>query len=192
MVPGEGGDGSLALSFGGLSGASQLEKLESANADMQLLVGESSIRAGIRSAELREMFDHYLSLRPAKSVMPPREVFNPAALPRHLPNIFLVEVEIQTDGKPNYRYRVFGTALSVLFGAEMTGKLVSEFPDPNRAERSRRILDHVALLRRPVRTAGNFVSKNGMSVFGESVVLPFGEDGRVTHILADLDYDQVS
>lgn len=191
MVPGDAGDGSLVSSFEAPSAASQLDSLESANADMQLLVGESSIRAGVRSADLRDMFDHYLSLRPAKGVMPPREAFNPAALPRHLPNIFLVEVELQDDGKPDYRYRVFGTALSVLFGAEMTGKLVSEFPDTNRAERSRRILDHVALLRRPVRTAGNFVSKNGMSVFGESIVLPFGEDGKVTHILADLDYDQV-
>jgi len=158
---------------------------------MQLLVGEDSMRAGIRSAQLREMFDHYISLRPEKGKMPPRDSFSPAALPRHLPNIFLVEVEPQEDGVPDYRYRVFGTALSVLFGAEMTGKLVSEFTDHNRAERSRRILDHVALLRRPVRTAGNFVSKNGMSVFGESIVLPFGEEGRVTHILADLDYDQV-
>jgi|GEM_PF-1939981 len=191
MVPGDAGDGSLVSSFEAPSGASQLDSLESANADMQLLVGESSIRAGLRSAELRDMFEHYLSLRPAKGVMPFRDAFNPAALPRHLPNIFLVEVELQADGKPDYRYRVFGTALSVLFGAEMTGKLVSDFPDPNRAARSRRILDHVALLRRPVRTAGNFVSKNGMSVFGESIVLPFGEDGKVTHILADLDYDQV-
>ncbi len=191
MVPGDAGDGSLVSSFEASSVASQLDSLESAKADMQLLVGESSIRAGLRSADLRDMFDHYLSLRPAKGVMPHRDAFNPAALPRHLPNIFLVEIELQSDGKPDYRYRVFGTALSVLFGAEMTGKLVSEFQDTNRAERSRRILDHVALLRRPVRTAGNFVSKNGMSVFGESVVLPFGEEGKVTHILADLDYDQV-
>ncbi|WP_286830497.1 MULTISPECIES: PAS domain-containing protein [Kordiimonas] len=190
MVPGDAGDGSLVSSFEATSVTNQLDSLPSASADMQLLVGESSMQAGIRSADLRDMFNHYLSLRPSKGVMPSREAFNPAALPRHLPNIFLVEIELQPDGKPNYRYKVFGTALSVLFGAEMTGKLVSEFPDPNRAERSRRILDHVALLRRPVRTAGNFVSKNGMSVFGESIVLPFGEGDKVTHVLADLDYDQ--
>lgn len=191
MVPGETYGSHLGNSFSPNAQSERLEDLPSADTETNLLVGVDAILDGLQSKQLREMFDYYQSLRPGPGELPPREAFSPAELPRHLPNIFLVEIEALEDGTIDYRYRVFGTALSVLFGSEMTGKRVSEYPDPNRAARSRKILDEVASLARPIRTAGEFVSKNGMTVFGESIVLPFGIDGRVTHILADLDYDQL-
>lgn len=191
MVPGDKLGSSIGTSFNPIDRSDRLEDLPSADTEMHLLVGEAAILAGVRSPHLKEMFDYYLSLRPDEGGMPLRERFSPAELPRHLPNIFLVETVTVDDGAVDYRYSVFGTALALLFGTEMTGKLVSEYPGENRAERSRKILDHVSTLKRPVRTAGNFTSKNGMLVFGESIVMPFGKDGVVTHILADLDYDQV-
>ncbi|NVJ97798.1 MAG: PAS domain-containing protein [Alphaproteobacteria bacterium] len=188
-MPIDGDDNSLDLSLD-LGSGDGLEDIPSADADMQLLLGEDAIKAGLRSSQLREMFEYYLSLREGGQHLPPRSRFNPAEKPRHLPNIFLVEREVQPDGSIDYRYRVYGTGLTVLFGAEMTGKLVSEFPGKNRAARSRKIMDQVVALKRPVRTAGNFVTRNGMPVFGESLVMPFGENGAVTHLLADLDYDR--
>ncbi len=190
MVPGDTSDSNLGSSFSPDHSVEGLEDLPSADAAMNLLVGEEAINAGLKSVPLKEMFAYYLSLRDGDSPLPTRASFSPAALPRHLPNIFLVELEIQDSGEVDYRYRVFGTGLAILFGVEMTGKLVSEFPGVNRAKRSARILDRVADLKRPVRTAGNFVSRNGMPIFGESIVMPFGEDGEVTHLLADLDYDR--
>lgn len=189
MVPGNMKRSSLELSAGIDQGGS-LQDLASADAHMELLVGEAAIRDGLQSTHLLEMFDYYTSLQKAANGMPPRVMFNPAEKPRHLPNIFMVELERQPDGSADYRYRVFGTGLAVLFGCEMTGKLVSEFPAQNRAQRTRRILDRVVELREPLRTAGHFMSRNGMPIFGESVALPFGEGGHVTHVLADLDYDR--
>lgn len=191
MVPGNKHGGVYGSSFGSSGGMDKLNDLPSPDTELDLLEGVEAIKKGLLSASLKEMLDYYVSLRPGAGGMPPRSAFNPAELPRHLPNIFLVELEKMPDGHVDYRYRVFGTALAVLFGAEMTGKLVSEYPGPNRAKRSRRILDHVVSLARPVRSAGHFTSKNGMPVFGESLIMPFGEAGAVTHVLADLDYDAV-
>ena len=189
MVPGNMKRSSLELSAG-IGQSESLEDLSSAEDQMELLVGEIAIREGLQSVHLLDMFNYYISLQKEAGGMPPRAMFNPAEKPRHLPNIFMVEHERQPDGSSDYRYRVFGTGLAVLFGCEMTGKLVSEFPARNRALRTRKILDRVAELREPLRTAGHFMSRNGMPIFGESVALPFGENGRVTHILADLDYDR--
>ena len=167
----------------------KLVDLDDSGAPLNLLIGKEEIGKGLLSSDLRKTVDYYYTLLENADGLPRRSAFNPAALPQHLPNMFLVEVVPAPDGSPDYRYRVFGTGLALLFGAEMTGKLVSEYPGANRAQRSRHILDRALAAKCPIRTAGEFLSKNGLPVFGESIVLPFGEGDKVTHLLADLDYD---
>lgn len=167
----------------------RLEDIPSPDEDLNLLIGRDALEKGLKSDQLREAMECYGKLLDRCDDLPPRSAFNPAALPRHLPTIFLVEHEAHPDLGHDYRYRVFGTALAIMFGEDMTGKLVSEFHSPNRAVRTRRILDLALSEKCMFRSAGEFITRNGMPVFGEALIMPFGEDGQVTHILADLDYD---
>lgn len=172
-----------------LSGSDRLEDISVSDDDLNLVMGREELQRGVESEQLQEAMRHYFGLYDACDGLPPRYVFNPAALPRHLPTIFLVEQEPHAHHGHDYRYRVFGTALTVMFGENMTGKLVSEFHAPQRASRTRRILDIACEKRQVFRSAGTFITRNGLPVSGEALIMPFGKDNCVTHILACLDYD---
>ncbi len=167
----------------------QLEDILVSDDALNLIVGREGLQRGVESEQLQEAMRHYFGLQDACGGLPPRYVFDPAALPRHLPSIFLVEQEPHPQYGHDYRYRVFGTALTVMFGENMTGKLVSDFHAPRRALRTRRILDIACEKKQVFRSAGTFITRNGLPVSGEALIMPFGEDNRVTHILACLDYD---
>ncbi|TNE60889.1 MAG: PAS domain-containing protein [Alphaproteobacteria bacterium] len=183
-IPSGGQTGQPAPRTGGT-----LDTLADATSDLNLLFGFQDICAGMNSRYLREMLDLYAGLYAARDGLPVPAQFDPTALPRHLPNLFMVQLEGMPGGGFTYRYHMFGTGLALLFGQNLKGLCLEDFPDQNRVARSRRIFDAATSACGPVRTAGQFVTRNGMPIWGEGLLLPFGEMGTVTHILADLDYD---
>jgi len=71
---------------------------------------------GFRSDLTRRFADYWFSL-PKDGLLPPREAFNPAAVPELLPTILLRDV--MADGQA--RYRLAGTAVRDMLGFELTG-----------------------------------------------------------------------
>lgn len=63
-------------------------------------------------------------LRALDGAPPPRGVIDPLALGPALGHVALVE----PDGAADFRYRLYGTCLASLTGADLTGRLVSRHP----------------------------------------------------------------
>jgi hypothetical protein len=167
----------------------QLQDAPSLETGLSLLTGLEAVRQNLASDRLCEMLKFYETLWTAANGMPPISMYEMAALPEHLPTLAIIEPEYVADAVFDYRYRMFGTALSLMFGEEMTGRRVSDFSDSSRVARARYIYDAVLSKRQPLLSVGDFDSRNGVPVSGEALALPFGKNGRVTHILVEMDYD---
>jgi hypothetical protein len=63
--------------------------------------------------------------------LPPWSSFDPVELRRWLGNLNLLDV---VDGGKDFRYRVHGTTIAAKVGADMTGRLVSQWHEPFRSE----------------------------------------------------------
>lgn len=160
--------------------------------DLDLVVGQTELLAKLKKSPLLETYEYYNSL-PKQSDMPLRSAFNPTALSaKHLPNLALLERIIDKDGRTDFRFRVFGTALAAILGTDMTGKNVSEYPGKNRTARNFTILNAVRDYRQPISTYGQVISRNGVPILGDTLVLPFGEDSVVSHVLLELHYGNPS
>ncbi len=156
---------------------------------LNLVVGHEQLITKLAKSPLLETYNYYLSL-PKASGMPKRSSFNPTALSgKHLPNITLLEAVNCENRELDFRFRVFGTALAAVLGADMTGRHLSEYPGKNRTARNFAIMKAVLECKQPISTLGQVISRNGKPIQGETLVMPFGEKGKVTHILLELQYE---
>ena len=78
------------------------------------------------SDALRPLLLYWVAARGGK-LMPSRADIDPVTMPRRLlPNIVLVDV---VPASFRFRYRVMGTAVSRMLGADWTGRYVDEVPE---------------------------------------------------------------
>lgn len=68
--------------------------------------------------EINELHDYWQSIRGDQCV-PDRRDFSPVSVKRHLPNLAVIEVHIDTKA---FEVRLFGTALMEIFGEDRTGR----------------------------------------------------------------------
>ncbi|HEX7775673.1 MAG TPA: PAS domain-containing protein [Parvibaculum sp.] len=118
------------------------------------------------------------------NAMPDRRDIVPSEIVKLLPNLHICEV--LEDGR-DFRFRLFGTALVTVLGAEMTGKRVSEIgggsivskPDAAR----RRWLDVTSRAyegRHPVFASGHLVNTIRRNVRWHSFAAPLTAGGAAT------------
>jgi len=189
MVHGENQSVSSRLTAQDMDDSKTLRDVEPTDAALRLVSGFKAVSCALKSRYLADMLDYYAGLRADASGLPSPASFDPTVLPHHLPNLYMVALQPRDDGGTDYHYSMFGTGLRLLFGVDMTGKLIGEFPDRNRVERTINVFRHIAGTGLLTRSAGEFQSRNGMPVWGEALTMPLGDMGTVTHIVADLDYD---
>jgi len=126
---------------------------------------------------LRALHDHWQSLRPAPDRLPSRRDFDPMAVPRLLPNIWLLDVRREPL---RFRYRVVGTYMVMALGQDATGcwfhELYSGFgPGHSTYEDYRRLAMDGAVLWR--RGRAMFAVHVESCTQLERVVLPLADDG---------------
>ncbi len=80
-----------------------------------------AFRVQLMVPEQRQLFDYWISCG-LDGAMPSREAFSPAAIPRLLPFISLIDVEPEGE----FRVRLAGTRLRDVFDREITGMTVAE------------------------------------------------------------------
>ncbi|MGQ0677147.1 MAG: PAS domain-containing protein [Rhodospirillales bacterium] len=145
------------------------------------VVGE----ADIASAKLRELWRHWLALH--RNGRPPsRADFDPAAIPHLLPYLMLVDV---VEGGKDFRYRLVGTHVARIHGADNTGRLVSHaFASPDAAyvmQLYRRVVESGG----PVVFRGEPPRRDHRVLEYEIVHLPLvGLDGRIGMVLVGLEF----
>jgi hypothetical protein len=116
--------------------------------------------------------------------MPQYAAFDPIEFPWALG--FLSVVSILQDG--NYRYRIDGTRVVEFFGVEMGGKLLSDYPFPQRKQRIKESFELVRNAKAPVKIERNvFVEEKSLRM--HLLLLPFSNDGKdVSEIMSCLAY----
>jgi hypothetical protein len=135
----------------------------------------------IASPHGRRLYRHWLDLR-GDGEMPGRHAFDPFDVPWILGDLSLIEI-VSGD----YLFRVDGSRAVEFFGSEMTGKRLSQYPDPARVGHIRRSYDTVVAGRAPhvwLRDA----LVHGKRRTLEQVLVPFASGaGEVSHIAISLD-----
>ena len=141
--------------------------------------------ADIRSVRLRQLWQYWRA-RHNGTAPPTRRDIDPLEIPRLLPYVMLVDV---LDGAADFRYRLVGTHVTTIHGADNTGKRVSECFGPNEREQV------VALFRRVVREGvaiafrGRPKRRDNRVLEYEIVHLPLrAENGAVGIVLAGLEF----
>ncbi len=126
---------------------------------------------------IRSLHDHWRTLHPAPGRLPSRRHFDPMAVPKLLPHIWLLDIH---RDPLRFRYRLVGTYMVMALGQDATGAWFHELypgfgPGHPTYEEYRRLV-----------TEGTVLWRRGRAMFAihvercnelERVVLPFADDG---------------
>lgn len=125
----------------------------------------------------------YWNAKRGTRTMPTRAEISPLELRDQLGWIILVDV---LTGFSDFRYRLIGTKVAHYFGADATGKTVSEAFEPFGADAVRGVQSvhrQAAELKQPVRAHGDAAwLADGFDTF-DSIFLPLSEDGETANMI---------
>jgi hypothetical protein len=128
-----------------------------------------------------DLYRYWLSIHPARGVLPGRQHLDPVAVPKLLPWLWLIEFE---RDPLRFRYRLMGTEQVVALGRDGTGKWLDEV-HPGFAASSALPQFVAAIERSEVGfhkgAAINARERSWMSV--ERLVLPMAKNGRDVDLL---------
>ena len=139
---------------------------------------------------LRRLFDHWRGL--AREIdgawtLPQPRMLDPVAVKWALGWISLIDVK----GVPpdcEFRYAIDGTWQAERYGFDMTGKSLDAYPEPETRAMIRESYLDVAAAGQP-RAHLRDLLLDGRRRRYESLLLPFGEAGRVTRLAVALDFE---
>lgn len=145
--------------------------------------------ADIASPRLRELWRYWLALHRGAD-LPTRADFDPAAIPLLLPYLMLVDV---VDGGRDFRYRLVGTHVARIHGADNTGRLVSQAFPSHDAAYVMRLYRWVVEARAAVGFRGEPLRRDERILEYEIVHLPLADGGgRVGKVLVGLEFTSMA
>jgi hypothetical protein len=124
---------------------------------------------------LQELYSYWISIHPARGVLPGRQHVDPAAIPRLLPWIWLLDFQ---RAPLRFKYRLVGTEHVKALGRDATGEWLDEAHPHYKSSASPLQLAQavnkaeVGFLRGP---AVNYAKKEWMAI--ERIVLPLARNG---------------
>lgn len=124
--------------------------------------------------QVRQVYEYWKN-KCAGSAMPQRRDIDPLDIPRHLPNITLVDV---VPDARRYVYRVVGTREVDARGADPTGHSVLDRYFCSSQGAALVGYDRVCSERRPVFRDGRFVAETGRRTGRQTIFLPLTADGE--------------
>jgi len=86
------------------------------------MTSELAFRAQVILREQRELYDYWRACAQARPI-PSRFDIDPVAIPHLLPGLSLIDARLDLD---SLRYRLAGTRVGAIYGAEITGRAVFE------------------------------------------------------------------
>ncbi len=140
----------------------------------------SEFRQQLTEPLLLQIYDYWNSLRAGRS-MPARKDLDPGQLPRHLPNLMLIDV---LNEPRRFRYRLIGSRVVEASAENRTGQFFDEvafFKDnPNVVKDYMSIADSAA----PHLSSEPFINhSNKMTYKGRRLLLPLSSDGETVDML---------
>lgn len=150
----------------------------------------SAANLDLASPILRRLLGHWRALPAGVAGLPAPRALDPVEIPWALGAITLVDVE----GVPpdcEFRFALDGSWQVERYGFDMTGKTLTEFPEPETRDLIRRSYMEVVRARRPIGRVRDLML-DGRPRRYEALLLPFGADGRVTRLAVALDFESAS
>lgn len=135
---------------------------------------------------LRRLHDYWQGKR-KPGALPGRRDIDPIEIPQLMPQVALVDILREPL---DYRYRLFGTRLVEVMGAERTGKRMREVMNPAAIAATERLLAGLIATREPIAFAGRLFWLDKEFIRFETLVLPLAADGETVDMaVMGLEFD---
>lgn len=114
--------------------------------------------------------------------LPSRGDFHPEELLYLLGHLFLLDI-VEAETGLRFRYRLFGSAVTLHRGFDLTGRFLDEHPDPHFAARAHAAYLQAVQARQPFWASVSGITATGMSANFEGLILPLARDGETPDML---------
>jgi len=109
--------------------------------------------------------------------LPSRSDFQPEALRYLLGHLFLLDI-VPGEAGMRFRYRLFGSAVTLYRGFDLTGQFLDRHPDAHFAARAHAAYQQSVQARLPLWANVRGVTATGMTANFEGLILPLAGDGE--------------
>ncbi len=130
---------------------------------------------------------YWNQLRGAES-LPPIGRLNPDRVYDLWPNCMMVQVVTVHAGTHTYSYEYVGPALQSMYGKDMTGQIGSGKLRDLPGWQMLKKVDEVVVTPSVVIEEGQFINEKSRIVKFRACLLPFGKNGKVTHVVVGMSY----
>jgi hypothetical protein len=135
----------------------------------------------VRDPRVRMLFNYWQS-KCGNGRLPGRKDIDPMEMHPFLPCVIMFDVE-RHNGHWRFRYRLVGTEAADLFGADATGRYLSETNTPEGYEQTHARLTSIVETKQPVYTILPVAWPNRDSSYYEGLTLPMATDGQTVDLL---------
>lgn len=120
--------------------------------------------------------------------MPPFQKFNVSAIDDVWDYCLLIAVSSAAGQTPNYNYYRLGKKVQDLYGSDVSGQPVRPEQSKSRNASIIKRIGEVLANPTPLYDDGQFVNAKHKVVKYRSCLLPFGQNGEVTHVVVGLSW----
>ena len=146
---------------------------------------ESAGPSVVKSIKQRDLLNTWLRLYARDQSIPRMSEYQPARIEDELPDLVFYTVDTSTQ-PPRLTIESNGTRMSTAYGNTGKGRYLDEYLGARLAPMVMPVY-YVCIARRlPAYTIANIDDIYGRLVAYERLLLPFSDDGNVTHIIASL------
>ncbi|WP_341909113.1 PAS domain-containing protein [Ferrovibrio terrae] len=146
-----------------------------------LCAAPDQVMAKIVDPRLRQLLQTWDGWRATRS-LPSRANFHPEELHYLLGHLFLLDI-VEAEIGLRFRYRLFGSAVTLYRGFDLTGRFLDEHPDPHFALRAHAAYLQAVQARQPLWASVSGITATGMSANFEGLILPLARDGETPDML---------
>ena len=128
------------------------------------------------NSPIRDAYNYWLSLSNNGRV-PTRQSIDPTAISvETVPHIVLIDVEYGPEQR--FRYRLVGTGVTRIFGADYTGNYLDEMDQGQVFGRIQAFYSLVCKDQQPSMLYGSYLAKSGIAFDVARLVMPLSDDGN--------------
>jgi hypothetical protein len=146
---------------------------------------ESANASVVKSIKQRDLLNTWLRLYAREQSVPRVEEYKPSRLEEELPDLVFLTVDNALP-PPRLTIETDGARLSTAFGNSGKGRYLDEYLGARLASLVMPIYRECLMRALPVYTVSNVDDSYGRIVAYERLLLPFGDGGEVTHVIASL------
>lgn len=130
---------------------------------------------------LQQLYEYWLS-KFEDGKIPGRSDVDPLDFPKILPHICLIDVE-RTDGRLQFRFRLFGTHHQEFNQQDFTGKTIDEVFPPDAAAKVNAAYTHVVETAEPHYWREDLAFEGRKHIGYERLICPLASDGETVDML---------